>query len=303
MINKLKKFYKDSMVIGMSDVVVEEYYWFSSDDGTTFGIEKNQVTNKEQELLTSLFHEVSFQENEMSEEQSAWYNFLFLNQETLPISQKKSNNCRFIHFHTDKPITDQRDFREAINAIFPYDVIILWENDYNGVLIDTHTEHLDDYLVSFEEITDTITSDFYVRIRFFLGQTYSFDLSVMNDFHWEKECFKKALSYLSKQTIFRLHEVIPYLIIEQSSSPLKQKVSTTVLRDLQEDKELLETIKVFLESNLNVSLAAKKLYMHRNSLQYRIDKFIEKTGIDIKHFQGAVTTYLAIMIHDQFSDS
>ncbi|MER2142109.1 MAG: helix-turn-helix domain-containing protein, partial [Priestia megaterium] len=47
--------------------------------------------------------------------------------------------------------------------------------------------------------------------------------------------------------------------------------------------------------NLNVSLAAKKLYMHRNSLQYRIEKFIDRTHLDIKHFTGAVSAYLAIL--------
>ncbi|MBY6268509.1 helix-turn-helix domain-containing protein, partial [Parageobacillus thermoglucosidasius] len=57
-------------------------------------------------------------------------------------------------------------------------------------------------------------------------------------------------------------------------------------------------IKTFFQCDLNVSLAAKKLYMHRNSLQYRIDKFIEKTGMDIKHFQGAVAVYLAMLIQE-----
>ena len=53
------------------------------------------------------------------------------------------------------------------------------------------------------------------------------------------------------------------------------------------------TIKVFLENNLNASLTAKKLYIHRNTLQYRIDKFIDKTGIQLKDFYGAFTVFLA----------
>jgi DNA-binding PucR family transcriptional regulator len=64
---------------------------------------------------------------------------------------------------------------------------------------------------------------------------------------------------------------------------------------VKDDGDLLETIKVYLECNLNVSLAAKKLYMHRNSLQYRIEKFIDRTHLDIKHFTGAVSAYLAIL--------
>jgi DNA-binding PucR family transcriptional regulator len=36
---------------------------------------------------------------------------------------------------------------------------------------------------------------------------------------------------------------------------------------------------------LNASLTAKRLFIHRNSLQYRIDKFIERTGIDIRQLK------------------
>ncbi len=67
------------------------------------------------------------------------------------------------------------------------------------------------------------------------------------------------------------------------------------MENVSNDKELIESIKVFFQCNLNVSLAAKQLYLHRNTLQYRIDKFIEKTGLNIKTFEGAVAVYLAFL--------
>ncbi|NQD69024.1 PucR family transcriptional regulator, partial [Bacillus haikouensis] len=63
----------------------------------------------------------------------------------------------------------------------------------------------------------------------------------------------------------------------------------------EEDTELIHTVKAFLENQSNISQTAKKLFMHRNSVQYRIDKFIEKTSIDIKSFQGALLAYLALL--------
>nr|MDH3110555.1 helix-turn-helix domain-containing protein [Bacillus altitudinis] len=44
--------------------------------------------------------------------------------------------------------------------------------------------------------------------------------------------------------------------------------------------------------------AAKALYVHRNSLQYRIDKFIERTGLDIRHFQEASAAYFMMNLLD-----
>jgi DNA-binding PucR family transcriptional regulator len=62
---------------------------------------------------------------------------------------------------------------------------------------------------------------------------------------------------------------------------------------------MYSSIKVFLENNLNASLTAKKLYIHRNTLQYRIDKFIDKTGIQLKDFYGAYTVFLACLLFEQ----
>jgi DNA-binding PucR family transcriptional regulator len=77
----------------------------------------------------------------------------------------------------------------------------------------------------------------------------------------------------------------------------KKVLSEYVLESFQ-DQELVNTINVFLQCNLNASLAAKKLYIHRNSLQYRIDRFIEKTGLDIRIFANATFAYLAIHISE-----
>ena len=59
----------------------------------------------------------------------------------------------------------------------------------------------------------------------------------------------------------------------------KKKYTNQLLENISKDKELIDSVKVFFQCNLNVSLAAKQLYLHRNTLQYRIDKFIEKQGL------------------------
>jgi len=71
---------------------------------------------------------------------------------------------------------------------------------------------------------------------------------------------------------------------------------SNLLVESMQAQEMLQTIQVFLQCNLNASLTAKKLYIHRNSLQYRLDKFIENTGIDIRSFTNAAFVSLAMLL-------
>ena len=54
------------------------------------------------------------------------------------------------------------------------------------------------------------------------------------------------------------------------------------------NESLISTASVFLKNNLNITIASKKGYMHRNTLIYRIDKIKRLIGLDIRNFEEAV---------------
>ncbi len=62
------------------------------------------------------------------------------------------------------------------------------------------------------------------------------------------------------------------------------------------DEETLATINTFLDNNLNVSETARKLYVHRNTLMYRLEKIEKATGLDIREFDDALTLKIAVMV-------
>lgn len=64
------------------------------------------------------------------------------------------------------------------------------------------------------------------------------------------------------------------------------------------DEETLAAIHKFFETNLNISEAARQLYVHRNTLTYRLDKIEKMTGLDIKTFEDAMTFKMAWMVAD-----
>ncbi|MGN1147352.1 MAG: PucR family transcriptional regulator [Lachnospiraceae bacterium] len=62
------------------------------------------------------------------------------------------------------------------------------------------------------------------------------------------------------------------------------------------DDEMLGTINKFFENNLNVSETSRQLFVHRNTLVYRIEKLQKSTGLDIRTFDDALTFKIALMV-------
>ena len=62
------------------------------------------------------------------------------------------------------------------------------------------------------------------------------------------------------------------------------------------DHETLMTIQCFFENNLNVSETSRKLFVHRNTLVYRLEKIRKLTGLDLREFDNAITLKVALMV-------
>ena len=62
------------------------------------------------------------------------------------------------------------------------------------------------------------------------------------------------------------------------------------------DDELLTTVQKFFDNNLNVSETSRQLFVHRNTLVYRLEKLHQSTGLDIRTFDDALTFKIALMV-------
>ena len=62
----------------------------------------------------------------------------------------------------------------------------------------------------------------------------------------------------------------------------------TNLKDLLKNEELIKTIEIFLQNDLNVLKTSKQTFMHRNTLLYRIGKIKKMVGLDIRRFEDAM---------------
>jgi carbohydrate diacid regulator len=60
--------------------------------------------------------------------------------------------------------------------------------------------------------------------------------------------------------------------------------------------ETLATVNKFFENNLNVSETSRQLYIHRNTLVYRLDKLQKMTGLDLRNFDDAIIFKITLMV-------
>lgn len=134
--------------------------------------------------------------------------------------------------------------------------------------------------VDFKTITSMLIDDFGVELTLLECSGELEYVNYLIDLYYT---INNKSTYLNEKTLFRL-----------SSKFSDELVKKNILKEFYNDNEMTNIIKVFLESNLNSSVCAKKLYLHRNTLINKIDKFIKVTGYDIKKFKDAYIIYKII---------
>ncbi len=102
---------------------------------------------------------------------------------------------------------------------------------------------------------------------------------------------KNIISY-DNLGIGRLIYQLPTTLCELFLNEVFKKESINAL-----DTETIYTIQKFFENNLNVSETSRKLFVHRNTLVYRLDKIKKLTGLDLREFDDAIIFKVAMMVN------
>ncbi|MED4129560.1 PucR family transcriptional regulator [Shouchella miscanthi] len=249
-----------------------------------FYFHRLKITQRERTLLSLLLTEVDHTPRPATAEEQEWSNYLYAVGEQPP----NAGTFTALHFYIEQPIDDYDSFREAILSFFPISTLMIWESNTNGLLLfpSDYREY------DLDALTELIESDFYTILYTFLGiPIHSNQCKTRLSF--EKKLFLKQMDKKRSTHIFSA--------TESSLAELKQQLHNTEFEQLRShflsnellhDEELLHTITVFFKNNLNTSQTAKALHLHRNSLQYRLDKFNAQTGLDLRIFSHAALTHL-----------
>ena len=85
---------------------------------------------------------------------------------------------------------------------------------------------------------------------------------------------------------------------ETNYESYKKVIDHENIQMILNDDELMSTIYAFFENSLNTSVTSSKTFMHRNTLNYRLDKVKKLTGLNLKLFEHAVVFKNLIIIND-----
>lgn len=171
------------------------------------------------------------------------------------------------------------------------------------ILIKTlaKTDTYEDVNKMAKTLVDTLSMEAMVQVRVAYG-------SMIEELKDVSKCYKEASMALDVGRIFYAHkEVLAYneLGIGRLIHQLPYSLCEMFLQEVfhgnaidQFDKETLETVNAFFDNDLNISETARKMYLHRNTLGYRLDKIQRTTGLDVKKFEDALTFKIALMVSD-----
>ncbi|MBQ2809638.1 MAG: helix-turn-helix domain-containing protein [Clostridia bacterium] len=181
--------------------------------------------------------------------------------------------------------------KDYVIAIGEQDIVIVKE-----LVADTSTASIEALAQS---ISDTLSTEFYCRVGIGIGTVVDNIKDLARSYKEAQiaievgkvfESEKEIVSY-ENLGIGRLIYQLPTTLCEIFLSEVFKHGSLETL-----DKETLQTIQVFFENNLNVSETSRKLFVHRNTLVYRLEKIKKLTGLDLREFDHAITFKVALMV-------
>lgn len=295
MLKKLKSQFPQAIDSDRSCSQPDNYVWLQDESGNKLGIPKSDISAEETRLLQLLFplhNDDTFNRNTTIPKKQ-WHDFLYKNSDIIPLTSW--NSVTYTHFTISNHDFSHEDFEEAFLAFMTDGALIIWQNHLAGILIEGERDPSANRN-DFSAALNMLESDFYVKIKAYVGTLHPVDRELPSHLRMEQKLFMIANQYLPNVKAASLPAVFPYAVIAGITENETDWFTRQLLQDTKQDEELITSVKMYIECNSNASLAAKQLYIHRNSLQYRIDKFIEKTGLDIRTFNHALTAYLVILL-------
>ena len=182
----------------------------------------------------------------------------------------------------------QQDFVLSIN-----------EKDVAIVKQITPTTEKEDLLKIARQIEQTLHTELFIKTMIGIGTVASHLRELADSYKEAQVAIEVGKVFDTEKTIInyenlgigRLIYQLPTTLCEIFLSEVFKKNSIDAL-----DQETLFTINKFFENNLNVSETSRKLFVHRNTLVYRLEKIKKLTGLDLREFDDAIIFKVALMV-------
>ncbi|PZL75353.1 Fis family transcriptional regulator [Enterococcus plantarum] len=253
-------------------------------DGKYFVLDKALLRETEIHLLKSLFPE---NEYFVDQNKHPWFGYLF---DRTPLNIE--GTFRIIQFQLKKPKAFlQSEWETSIEEIFPNldDFFFISEND--GALIEKYEKNYYK-LEELQSIFLTLDADFDSSTTAFIGNFFPANEHLPALFKEEQQIFQTEADPIRGKSTFSLPDVVLHYFTKDAMN--QSQIVQTFAKQLVLTSEIQQIILALWRNQGNISSTSKDLYMHRNTLHYRLEKFYEQTGLSLKRMDDLVFCYLLI---------
>ena len=155
-------------------------------------------------------------------------------------------------------------------------------------------------------IVDTLSSEFYTKAIVGIGTSVVGIKDLARSFKEAQVALEVGKVFDTDQSIVSYDNLGIARLIYQLPTTLCNTFLKEVFKNCSIDSldhETLFTIHKFFENNLNVSETSRKLFVHRNTLVYRLEKIKKLTGLDLREFDHAIIFKIALMVKKYLNSS
>ena len=197
-----------------------------------------------------------------------------------------------IVFRSFSPL--EKDFCSVLNAMAPVeagDSVIPVDYHTAAFVKDLEGQSVEELKEFTQAVIGTLEAEGVSDIKAGIGREYKDIKEMRASFLEGKQSLQLGIRYhrqdhvyvYADQTLERIVDSIPE---QQKQSILQTFFGNSSVNGISD--EMLDTIRVFFQNDLNLTAASKQLYIHRNTLNYRLDKIKKDYGLDLRSFRDAV---------------
>lgn len=152
-----------------------------------------------------------------------------------------------------------------------------------------------------EFLSQTIYEETGINVKIAIGGTVKRFTDLEKSFLQALSVFSMEKTVTLNGSVRSFREFVIVKALDELPSAKKEEYLNLLFDDCNKeifsDEVLCATAEEFFESNLNVSLASRKTFLHRNTLTYRLDKIQRETGLDLRRYNDAVTFRLITVLN------
>ncbi len=289
LVEKLKDIYGDSVITTADEArPSHNYEWYTDEIGHSIGIDYSVLTKKEIQLL-NIFLPALRKDSTPSQ---LWKAFIEKGEMDGLDSLKafvQQSEAHLLYFSFAKLPDDMTVFEETLTAYLDAPCTFISYGGHEGyAVVQGRPQN------NYREFIDIAAADLFVAVKMLSSPSVPL-AELPRLFHAITFSLHKALQQFPTRRFFQYHD----LLMLGTLASLKEEDHLLLFGPLKHimaeiDEETVTTLRAFFDHNLNVTNASKALFIHRNSLQYRLEKISERLGLDPKSFHDAALIQLII---------